>query len=345
MTGLETQRTGPLAQIKNGMESLGEGWHTAKQIKHLSTAGKLHSAMDYTSLAHTRGITASEYFYQYCFYRLSKQEQQAFITIAEAQKITRRLSREIRDLFWHKDLFLAAFSDYIRRDWVWVKQGAREQFCALCRAHTRLIIKPRASTEGRGVRILEQGDMADPDRLFDQLLKENCIAEEILYGEPSIAQFHPASLNTIRVVTLYNGEDFEIFGAVIRFGTEGSVVDNASAGGIFAAVDAESGVVISDGLDMMGHRYDKHPDSNKAIKAFRVPCWDAVVDTVRAAVRVVPHIRLAGWDVAVLQMGGTALIEGNHMPDFDILQSPMQIGVRQAFMNKMREFFGDSCLT
>jgi hypothetical protein len=33
-------------------------------------------------------------------------------------------------------------------------------------------------------------------------------------------------------------------------------------------------------------------------------------------------------------------VEGNHMPDFDMLQQPKQKGIKQEFECKVRELFG-----
>ena len=171
--------------------------------------------------------------------------------------------------------------------------------------------------------------MADPDALFRELLKEDCIAEGILQNDERLAAFNPSSLNTVRVVTLYNGEHFEVFGAVVRFGRAGSAVDNVSAGGLYAALDPSTGEIITDGMDMTGKRWPRHPDSGKDFRGFRIPRWDKVLDTVKDAVKVLPDIRIAGWDIALLHDGSVALVEGNHMPDFDLLQQPLIEG-RQA---------------
>lgn len=188
--------------------------------------------MDFARLAGTRGISPLEYFIQYRFHHLPKKEHESFITVLEAQKITWKLSREIRDVFWHKDRFLTAFYPYIHREWARVRPGEEEFFHTLCKKHPRLIIKPRASTEGRGIRILEKEQTKDPGALFQQLLAEDCIAEEVLYNDERLCAFNPDSLKTVRVVTLYNGSHFEVYGAVIRFGRKSSVVDNVSSGGL-----------------------------------------------------------------------------------------------------------------
>lgn len=63
----------------------------------------------------------------------------------EAQRITWKLSREIRDVFWNKDQFLTACYGFIHRDWIRIVEGERVRFYEMCQSHDRLIIKPRAA--------------------------------------------------------------------------------------------------------------------------------------------------------------------------------------------------------
>lgn len=344
MVTKKPQKPGPPPVPGFSPGALLEGWRGASHVRDLAFSGRLRTALDFAAQACSRGITAGEYFDQFRFHTLPKAGQERFITLYEAQRITWRLSREIRDVFWNKDLFLEAFSGFVRRGWVRVTEGRQEDFRALCGRNARLIVKPRASTEGRGIRILEKDETAEPDALFRELLGEDCIVEEIIQSDGQMAAFNPSSLNTVRIVTLYNGEHFEVFGAVVRFGRAGSPVDNVSAGGLFAALDPVTGEIITHGMDKEGHRWPDHPDSGRAFLGFRIPRWDRVLDTVKDAVKVRPNIRIAGWDVALTREGDIELVEGNHMPDFDLLQQPRQMGVKQAFEEKVRVLFGDRFL-
>ena len=338
------EKIGPPAEPRFTPGALLAGWRSASGIHELTVPKRISSALDYARLAGIRGVTADEYFYQYHFYNMQKPEQERFITVLEAQRITWKLSREIRDVFWNKDRFLAAYIDFIHRDWVRITDGEQARFRELCQSNARLIIKPRASTEGRGIRILEKPEMADPDALFRKLLNEDYIVEEFLHSDERLAAYNPSSLNTVRVVTLYNGEHFEVFGAVARFGRAGSVVDNVSAGGLYAALDASTGEIITDGMGMRGERWPRHPDSGKDFRGFRIPRWDKVLDMVKNAVKVLKDIRIAGWDIALLHDGSIALVEGNHMPDFDLLQQPLMKGVKHEFEEKVRVLFGERFL-
>jgi len=338
------QKAGPPPEPRFTPGALLDGWRSAFEVSELTYAKKIRSALDYARLSSTRGITTDEYFNQYHFYNLKKTEQESFITVLEAQKITWKMSQEIRDVFWNKDRFLTTFADFIHRDWVRITEGQMERFRGICQRNTRLIIKPRAATEGRGIGIVGKAKMADPDALFEELLKEDCIIEEILQSDERLAAFNPSSLNTVRVVTLYNGEYFEVYGAVVRFGREGSAVDNVSAGGLYAALDPLTGEIITDGMDMTGKHWLRHPDSDKEFRGFSIPRWDKVLDTVKAAVKVQPDIRIAGWDIALLHDGNIALVEGNHMPDIDLLQQPLLKGIRHEFEEKVRVLFGERFL-
>ena len=183
MPAQKPQKPGPPEEPRFTIDALVEGFRYAVGLCGTRIPGKIRTALDFARLAGSRGISPLEYFSQYHFHHLPKTEQESFITILEAQKITWKLSREIRDVFWHKDRFLTAFFPYVRREWARVRPGEEEFFHTLCKKHPRLIIKPRASTEGRGIRSLEKEDTQDPGALFQQLLVEDCIAEEVLYND------------------------------------------------------------------------------------------------------------------------------------------------------------------
>lgn len=317
----------------------------ARQAEGLTPMRRLAAALDCARMTWTRGILPEEYFKRYHFQYLSKDEKAGFLTLLEAQRITWRLSREIRDTFWHKDHFLEKFSKFTKRDWLMLTEDGLDHFEAFIKKHPRFIVKPRASTEGLGIRLLESGSIRDTAQLFSELLTEGCLLEEVLRNDSRLAAFHPDSLNTLRLVTLYNGQDFITLGALARFGRGGSAVDNVSAGGLYSEIDPVSGVLISDGFDKEGRQYTRHPDSGLPFKGFRVPEWPGLLETARRAVAVMPHIRIAGWDMALTRDGGIALIEGNHMPDFDLLQQPSGRGIRHTFEEAVRRMFGESFLT
>ena len=286
-------------------------------------------------------ISPSEYFYQYKFYNLAEVERKEFIMRSEMQKVYRRLVLpSVRPYFLYKALFLKTHSDLIKRRWLVANECANIEELIYLITSVDTIVKPIEGSLGTGVYKIRCEDVGDNAlKICDALMKDRVLIEECIVATEEIQSFHPSSLNTIRVVTFSNESKAEILGAFIRFGRNGSVVDNAHAGGIFATIDVNTGYVISNGLDTNGNEYTSHPDSQKIIKGFIIPHWNEIKNTCLKATRIVPGLRFAGWDCVVLPNGEIDIVEGHHGPDVDVMQSPLKIGIRGLIESKLKEYF------
>ena len=286
---------------------------------------------DYIYYVFKTHITYSEYFDQYKFYDLSKAERKEYITVSEAHRIEAKLNQKVRDIFWKKDLFLKKFADLIKRDWISLASCKPEEFMSFCLLHPKFIIKPIAETRGTGVDLITTSGTEDVAKVYNDFSGKNFIAEQYITACREFAEFNPDSLNTIRVVTYLNGHVFRIVGSFIRMGLPGFRVDNAHAGGIFAYVDIETGTVASEGINTNGERFEFHPGSKKLIRGFEIPNWEKVTDTCKQAASIIPEAKIIGWDVAIRDDYEVIIIEGNHMPDFDLMQSPSRRGIKKKF--------------
>ena len=295
---------------------------------------------NYTKTLNKYRISPSEFFYQYKFYGLSETQRKEYLMRSEMQKVYRKLvDPQIRAIFYNKVLFLSTYSDIIKRKWLVANSETNKSELINLLTSVDTIIKPIEGSLGKGIYKLNYTAITDPEGLADKLMRDCVLVEECIKATDSIQEFHPNSLNTIRVVTFSNEQRSEVIGAFIRFGCHGSVVDNAHAGGIFATIDVESGQIISDGLDTNGEEYICHPDSQKNIKGFTIPYWNLIKDTCIRATRMVPGLKFAGWDCVVLPNGKVDIIEGNHAPDVDVMQSPLKIGIRQKIAEKLKLYF------
>lgn len=63
------------------------------------------------------------------------------------------------------------------------------------------------------------------------------VVEDVILQHSDMAALHPESLNTLRVVTVLNGEGPHIVYAYIRIGNGGRSVDNLHAGGMYAPIE------------------------------------------------------------------------------------------------------------
>ena len=296
---------------------------------------------DYNEAFRKHRVTYSEYMYSYEYWRLNEQERDEFISTSEMQVIYRKLGEDkVRKIFHDKVQFLTAFCPFVHRWWSLAKSLTIEELKEKA-VQIDLIAKPIDGTRGEGIFKIIGREVSDWKQLYDRLIKEDCLLEECIVACDELTAFHPTSLNTIRVVTISNGGYCEIFGALFRMGTHGSVIDNTHAGGIFAPINVETGVIETSAIDAQNNHYDVHPDSEKQIKGFQIPEWKQIVSTCRQASKTIPDIRFAGWDLCVNKTGQVEIIEGNHAPDFDGgMQAPLKIGVKKKIQHSIIDIIG-----
>ncbi len=302
-----------------------------------------HGSMeDYLDALKKHRVTYGEYMHKFEFWKLNESQRDEFISCSEMQCIYRKMVQpEVRTVFWYKNLFLNRFSSYIHRPWLEVGKASYEQFASMV-SQFDCIAKPIEGWWGKGIRIIKKTtDNSEIQRLYDECLKENILLEERVHACKEIEAFHPSSLNTVRVVTISNPQECNVFGAILRMGTGDSIVDNTHSGGIFASIDVKTGVIDTDGLDSNGNVYKEHPDSHIPIKGFQIPYWDKVIEMCSAATKVMPNTIFVGWDVVIFDDGRVGLIEGNHAPDFDGgMQAPKKIGVKQRVKKVVMDLCG-----
>ncbi len=278
----------------------------------------------------------------YGFEGATREAKEAFISRSEAQKWYRRLIRpEIRALFNLKPLFLHRFAPYIHRRFLAVGPGTTvEELEAALLPGKSYIAKPQAGTLGRGVHKLCFDSLShdDYERLLAEFKAEGTLLEETIAGGDALQSFHPASLNTIRVMSANRGTGRpELFASFVRFGRGDSVVDNAHAGGIFCTVDIASGRILSDGMDSEGRVYTEHPDTGLPFRGFQIPQW-ADIERACTEAHASVDIPFVGWDVCINAAGEVEFIEGNHAADVDIIQAPLRVGYRERFEKVCRDY-------
>jgi hypothetical protein len=200
-----------------------------------------------------------------------------------------------------------------------------------------LVIKPSRTNNGKGVQRFEVDGtkLATKGRAWsledlEAKYGADFIAQERIVQHAWMAAVHPASVNTIRVITLrFGGEPF-VQGAIARFGRDGRVTDNAGTQGLLVAVD-EHGLLDRRATDLAGRVHEKHPDTGHAFtEPFSVPGFAAIR---REALRLhgrLFHFDLVSWDFAVAEDGEPIFLEVNFKGMGDAYQ----------FVPR-RPFFGD----
>lgn len=186
---------------------------------------------------------------------------------------------------------------------------SQEEALALCREERRVIIKPAGftSNSGRGIIIYD----VEKNNDLSWMKYRNCIVQELIKQHPDMALFHSNSVNTIRMVTFYDEKrGASVLGAVVRMGANGSVVDNASQGGLFCGIH-DDGKLTRYGYNRQGKHFISHPNGI-VFENCRIPNYNACKEMVLLlANRFIKVAKLIAWDLAIDEKGDPLLIEIN----------------------------------
>lgn len=143
-----------------------------------------------------------------------------------------------------------------------------------------------------------------------QNFKKGYIVEEKIINLESIRAIHPASLNTYRFTFIKTRDGkWHDASCMMKLGTGGSLVDNASAGGIIAEVGA-------DGITVSAHDYLRakpvthHPDTGFPLVGIALEGYRQAHDLAVEATHKFYFMGSIGWDIASTA-SGPVIVEAN----------------------------------
>lgn len=235
-----------------------------------------------------------------------------------------------------KNEFYRGMKTFFKREACRVENATdKAEFCRILSKCGRLMVKPTRGGCGSGIEIISLSNYKSAEEAFDTLLtKGGYIAEEVVEQDPRIAEWNASSLNTFRIPAFRTKEGIKIFYPSIRIGRAGSIVDNAGAGGTFAAIDAETGIITTDGFDKHGHHYLEHPDTHIKYKGAQIPEWDALKAFVAEVHNAMPsEHKYIAYDMA-LSTRGWVVIEAN-WGEISMPQIEMEKGLKQEFKSML----------
>ncbi len=294
----------------------------------MSKTEKKKVALDMYKMRQKYNFSYDEYFL-YGFSQLSMEERLKFVPDIDRMAYTERLNKfGDREIFDNKIKTYEIFGKYFNRKICGVRTEADfSAFVDFCKEYNKFIVKPTDAYCGKGIEIVTvDGDMR---RLFDKLLADRhngFVAEEIIVQVEEIAKFHPQSCNTVRIPTIRFDDRVEIIHPFFRVGRGEAIVDNAGAGGIIVAIDADTGITIG-AADENGNVYEKHPDTGHQLVGVEIPCWSELVALAKEVAMILPNYRYTGWDFA-LTNNGWVMVEGNARGQF-VWQFATRVGFKE----------------
>lgn len=211
-----------------------------------------------------------------------------------------------------KKQFIKTFRNYIGRESLDVAGGTKEEFFSFVKRHTRFLAKPTDGMSGKGIYAVDctGKSEAELETLHKELAQCHMLAEQFIVQTGILHQINPSSVNTVRIATLYDGQNPTIAFAFMRTGCGSSLVDNLHAGGIVWPVNHHTGIVSGRGYQTSGEEFEAHPTTGIRVMGMQIPKWQEAVDIVKEAAMLVPELRFISWDV-VISDDRISLIEAN----------------------------------
>lgn len=262
------------------------------------------------------GLTPDEYFLHDCRHA-SKEYISSVLSRLRKDQIIMKTGASINDLK-DKWTFYQMAKDFFKRDVCRVDDEAElTDIECFCKKHNRFIAKPRFASCGIGVHIVDfekdyQGGAKKLLEHYQSLEDGKWLFEEFIEQDPSMAAWHPSSVNTIRVPSIRTNNGCKIILPLFRTGKNGNVVDNChNDGGLMSVPDAVTGTIITDGYDVFTNVVEVHPNSGMKFKGWQVPRWGELVEIASDLHMSLPiEHKYVGFDFA-LTPNGWVVVEGN----------------------------------
>lgn len=183
-----------------------------------------------------------------------------------------------------------------------------------------MILKPSVeSYGGHGVMKISEDVTVEQLKALIGKYRLNFTFQKLIRQHDVLAGFNPTSVNTIRIVTYRNpAKRKKVLYSCMRFGGEGSVVDNVCSGGGYTGIDLATGHL----KDRKRYCYfQMNPTMLPDSVPDEIPCWDKIVEAALSLHDRLPHFDIVGWDFSVTPEGKILLVEYNIRPGVGLQQA------------------------
>lgn len=177
-----------------------------------------------------------------------------------------------------------------------------------------LFVKPLDDMGGKGCYLLTRKDLKNQlEKAGDILLNGNAIYQEVIIQHEEVNKIYAKSINSIRFTSFRDKTGkTNILSAMMRFGNNGSVVDNSTSGGFYVKVNLTNGCLEGKGNQAMKHGgnvFTEHPETGTTLHGFKIPYFEESCKLIQQVNDSIPE-RVVGWDIAISK-NGPVLVEGN----------------------------------
>jgi len=146
--------------------------------------------------------------------------------------------------------------------------------------------------------------------------------QSVVTNHPAIAERCGPTVATFRFYVITDDRPPRVPAVNWKLPGPDSPADNSMRrGNLYAHVDLHSGEVlrVKRGRGARLEQFDQNPYTGKQMRGFRVPHFQAALETARRGSTLFPGARYQGWDIAV-DSDGPIVIEANYGAGFDQAQ-------------------------
>lgn len=252
-------------------------------------------------------------YLEFEFYLLTKEQRKTYLTRGINNQIIKLYNnKEYFNKFNDKIEFNRIFNDYLKRDWIYLREVKGDAFAEFLKGKKAIIVKPIDGEGGTGIEKININRNTDGKKLYRSLRKSGqVLVEDFVKQHADMNSLYKNSVNTLRLFTFIENGKVTFLQGILKIGN-GGVVDNFSSGGMYTFVN-QNGKVTVPAIDKDDKIYEKHPKTKKEFVGFQVPMFKEAVNLVKNAAKEIPEVAYVGWDVAISEEG-PVLIEGNCFP-------------------------------
>lgn len=287
----------------------------------------------------TRGTGYTDYF-RCDFINLTPQEKKTFVTAKTFYKILEYLNdEEYIVLLRDKLVFDELFKKYLKRDFINLRTGNKEDFKSFIDGKSTVFAKDPTGEGGHGITKITVADIESTDKLYDELkAKGQLLVEEAIIQSDDLNEINPYVVNSFRIVTLYKDGKAHIINNALRINQDDSNVIGCT-NDLYLSLGAD-GRINSNVIDDYANVYKTHPMTGKNFSDVKINGVQEAFDMVVEAAEKIPQVRYIGWDIA-FSKDGPVMVEGNEYPGYGLLQFYKLKGKRTGHLKEISDILGD----
>ena len=173
--------------------------------------------------------------------------------------------------------------------------------------------------------------VSDLEELKSLTNKGIYILQKTVVQHAEMNRLNPSCVNTVRIITIHDGQTVHALGSFLRIGIGDSHVDNISSGNLACGIH-EDGSLYKTATDAYFEKgwLTSHPTTNTTFATFTIPYYKEALELARQMHKAFHCFFIVAWDIAITETG-PVVIEANPPADIIWIQA-YRGGLKKEFL-------------